>query len=246
MDEVICSLHEHVLTVQLNRMKKRNALTGDMYSALADTFISANSDAEVRAVVLTGGEACFSAGNDLEDFLSDPPGDLDAPVFRFMASVVEFEKPLVAAVCGAAIGIGTTVLAHCDLVFVTRQSKFAMPFVKLGLCPEFGSSLVLPAILGPVRARHLLLTGDVFSGQQAVDWGLATFMFETPQECHEATVEQARKLSHTPEGALLASKELLRGVSLDALREMIRKEGEVLIQRLKTEETRAALSLLVR
>lgn len=246
MQEIICSLHKHILTIKFNRIEKRNALTGRMYSMLADTFNDANFDPDVRAVVLTGGETCFTGGNDLADFLDETPKNLDAPVFRFMESVLEFQKPLIAVVCGAAIGIGTTVIPHCDLVFVTRQSKFCMPFVDLGLSPEFGSSLMLPMILGPMRAGHLLLTGEVFNGQQAVDWGLATHAFDTSQECHEAAMNQAQKFVQASSGGLLASKALLKAPMLEALRDVIQTEGEILIRRLNTDETRATLNSMMK
>lgn len=211
-----------------------------MYTALAEILTAANSNTDIRVVVLTGGDVCFSAGNDLADFLNDPPKDIDAPVFRFMASIIDLKKPLIAAVCGPAIVIGTTVLPHCDSVHVTRQSRFALPFVHLGLCPEFGSSHMLPLILGPVRARHLLLTGEVFSGQQALEWGLATFAYESPDECLAAAADQAVKIAKTPYGALA----LLTSASRYGLQTLIQKEGEVLINLLKTDESRAALSSL--
>lgn len=246
LNMIACNLQDRVLTIRFKREAKRNALTSEMYVALADAFRAATTDDEVGAVVLTGGESCFSAGNDLASFLSEPPQNLEAPVFRFMTSVVELDKPLIAAVCGAAIGVGTTVLTHCDLVYVTRKSRFALPFVRLGLCPEFGSSLTLPMIVGAARARHLLLTGEDFYGLQAFEWGLATHLFETPQECLEMAAEQARKFACFPKAALLSSKKLLKRVSLDDLRKGICEEGETLIKLLKTKETSTALGLLVR
>lgn len=246
MGEIFCSLQQHILTVQINRLEKRNALNKEMYSLLAEAFTKANSDNDVRVVVLTGGKECFTGGNDLSDFLNDPPQAIDAPVFQFMESLVNLDKPLIAAVCGAAIGIGTTVLAHCDLVFVTRNSKFCMPFVRLGICPEFGASVMFPMILGALRARYLLLTGDAFCGEQAVDWGLATFAFDTAEECMAYAEEQARKLAEAPQGALLSSKKILKGVSPEALITVIRKEAGVLIDCLKSKETREVLDLLAR
>ncbi|OPG72103.1 hypothetical protein B1219_18265 [Pseudomonas ogarae] len=245
MNDIIFSVHEHVLFAQFNRTQKRNALTGSMYSALADKLASANSDPEIRALLITGGELCFTAGNDLDDFLDNPIADLDAPVFRFMASVVEFQKPIIAAVCGAAIGIGTTLLAHCDLVFVTRQSKLGTPFVKLGLCPEFGSSMTLPAILGPVRARYMLLTGNTINGEQAVEWGFATLAVETAQDCLNVAEGHARDFARAPIEALHTSRELLRGASFQALRKVIQEEGRAFLQRLQSAEAQSVLHTLV-
>ncbi len=245
IDTIHSELSEGVLTLRLNRPEKYNALTNAMYNKLADTLITANRDADVRALLITGSERFFTSGNDLRDFLDSPPTHLDAPAFRFMKAVTELDKPLVAAVCGAAIGIGTTLLPHCDLVYITRNSKLSMPFVKLGLCQEFAASLMMPNILGPARAAQLLLGGDSFSGQQAADWGLANAAFDSAMECLEAAQYQARKLADAPQEALRTSRRLLRAPRLDCVRNIIREENEAFIARLQTEETRTALHAMV-
>lgn len=245
IDTIHSELSEGVLTLRLNRPEKYNALTNAMYNKLADTLIAANRDADIRTLLITGGERFFTSGNDLKDFLDSPPTHLDAPAFRFMKAVTELEKPLIAAVCGAAIGIGTTLLPHCDLVYITRNSKLSMPFVKLGLCQEFAASLMMPNILGPVRAAQLLLGGDSFSGQQAADWGLANAAFDSAAECLEAAQAQARKLAAAPQDALRTSRKLLRAPRLDSVRNIIREENEAFIARLQTEETRTALHEMV-
>ena len=150
-----------LLTLRLNRPDKKNALTRAMYSQLGEALKQADSDPEINAVLITGSAECFTAGNDIADFIQQPPSDLDSPVFHFMLNLLECRKPVIAAVAGAAVGIGTTMLLHCDLVYVARDARLRMPFVNLGLCPEFGSSLILPRLLGQAKAAELLLLGGV-------------------------------------------------------------------------------------
>lgn len=147
-DLIIRDLNNGLLTLTFNRPDKLNALNSAMYSQLGEMLQAASEDRQVEVIVITGGDQCFSAGNDLKDFLDNPPSDMDSPVFRLMRIVMALDKPLIAAVSGAAIGIGTTLLLHCDQVLVSRSAKLRMPFVPLGLCPEFGSSLLLPRLLG--------------------------------------------------------------------------------------------------
>ena len=156
-----------LLTLRLNRVDKKNALTRAMYNRMAEVLDAANADRTVRVVLITGGPECFTSGNDVADFLQAPPTGMDSPVFQFMRALFDFEKPVVAAVAGPAVGIGTTLLLHCDLVYVSRDAKLRTPFVNLGLCPEFGSSLLLPQLLGPARAAEVLLLGEPFTGAQA-------------------------------------------------------------------------------
>ncbi|MFV3411204.1 enoyl-CoA hydratase-related protein [Pseudomonas sp. NY15436] len=245
IDCILSELSEGVLTLRLNRPEKYNALTNAMYTTLANTLSTANQDPAVKVVIITGGSTCFTSGNDLRDFLEAPPTHLDAPAFRFMKSVIELEKPLIAEVCGAAIGIGTTLLPHCDLVFITRNSKLSMPFVKLGLCQEFAASLTMPAILGPTRATQLLLCGDTFNGQQAADWGLANAAFESAEECLEAVRSHANKLAAAPQDALRTSRRLLRSASLCTLRATIQAENEAFITCVQSDLTRDTLQTLV-
>lgn len=183
MNPVILSTQsDAVLTLTLNRPDKLNALSNSMYTRLADLLLAADEDPEVRAIIITGGEQCFTSGNDLQDFLQHPPTHLDSPAFRLMQAVIHLEKPLIAAVCGAAIGIGTTLLLHCDQVLITRNAKLRMPFVHLGLCPEFGASLLLPRLLGHARAARLLLWGDALDGTQAVALGLANEVLDDGEQ----------------------------------------------------------------
>ena len=150
----------HVVTIEIARPEKKNALTQAMYTAMAEALIAANADASVRAVLITGQPGIFTSGNDIEDFMQRPPqGDSASPVARFMTALLDCEKPVVAAVTGAAIGIGTTMLLHCDLVYVSDEARLAMPFVSLGLVPEYASSLLLPALMGHVKAAEKLMLG---------------------------------------------------------------------------------------
>lgn len=154
-----------LLTLRMHRPDKKNALTRAMYAAMAEMLDEAERDPSVRVVLLTGSEACFTSGNDVADFIQAPPTGLNSEVFQFMRALFEFSKPVVAAVAGPAVGIGTTLLLHCDLVYVSRDAQLKMPFVNLGLCPEYGSSLILPRLLGHARAAELLLLGQAFTGE---------------------------------------------------------------------------------
>ena len=155
-----------VATLEIARPERKNALTLDMYQALADGLAAAGANPVVRAVLITGQPGIFTADNDLEDFVQRPPQGGEAPVWRFMRALADCEKPVVAAVTGAAIGIGMTMLLHCDFVYVSDEARLAMPFVGLGLVPEFGASLLVPQRLGSARAAEKLLLGDPFTGAE--------------------------------------------------------------------------------
>jgi len=166
-----------VATIEIARPEKKNAITVAMYQAMAEALAAADADAAVRALLITGQPGIFTSGNDLEDFMQRPPGagsdNAESPVFGFMRALAGCGKPVVAAVTGAAIGIGTTMLLHCDLVYVSDEARLAMPFVSLGLVPEFASSLLVPQLMGHARAAEKLLLGDPFTGADAVEAGIA-------------------------------------------------------------------------
>ncbi len=233
--------HRHCLTITLSRPDKYNALTNAMYDSLSDTLKAAGADDNVKVVVITGGPECFTAGNDLADFLQAPPKDLDAPAFRFMAAVVALDKPLIAAVCGAAIGIGTTLLPHCDLVMATRGSRFATPFVKLGLCQEFAASLLLPQRVGHGVAARLLLGGESIDGEQAHTLGLCTHVFDQGQECLTFASDYAERLATASPAALQTAKRLMKAPQRDSVLSIIREENLHFIARLQAPECRQAL-----
>ncbi|WP_434985389.1 enoyl-CoA hydratase-related protein [Pseudomonas protegens] len=231
-----------LLTLRLNRPDKKNALTRAMYARLADALSEADGDPEINAVMICGSSECFTAGNDIADFLQQPPRDLDSPVFRFMRSLVQCRKPVVAAVAGAAVGIGTTMLLHCDLVYVSRDARLRMPFVNLGLCPEFGSSLILPRLLGQAKAAELLLLGEGLSGEQAAAWGIASAALGDGVATLAKAREAALRFSQLAPEAVQVSKRLMKAPGREQLRQVIEQEGVEFTRRLQSPEAIAALS----
>lgn len=231
--------HDAVLCLTLSRPEKKNALTRAMYAALADALDHSAADASVRAVVLTGSEGSFTAGNDLGDFLMDPPTGAGSPVFRFLRAVSTFPKPLLAAVDGPAVGIGTTVLLHCDLAYASPTARFRLPFVDLGLVPEAASSLLLPLAAGPKRAADLLLLGEAFSAEEACVAGLLNEV--TPDPLARA-LERASALAAKPPAALRHTKALLRRGQAAAVQETIAHEGAQFVESLASPEAHEALT----
>ncbi|GAC1031914.1 enoyl-CoA hydratase [Pseudomonas sp. No.21] len=231
-----------LLTLRMQRADKMNALTRAMYGAMADALDAAGEDRSVRAVLITGSETCFTSGNDVADFIQAPPSGLDSEVFRFMKVLFDFAKPVVAAVSGPAVGIGTTLLLHCDLVYVARDAKLKMPFVNLGLCPEFGSSLILPRMLGHARAAQLLLLGEAFTGEQAAAWGIANEALDDGAATLARAREMAQRFEQLAPSAVAVSKRLMREPGREELRQVIMEEGELFGQRLRTPEAIEALS----
>jgi enoyl-CoA hydratase/carnithine racemase len=231
-----------LLTLRINRPEKKNALTRAMYSHLAEALKQADTDPEINAVLITGGAECFTAGNDILDFLQQPPSNLDSPVFHFMLNLLECRKPVIAAVAGAAVGIGTTMLLHCDLVYVSSDARLRMPFVNLGLCPEFGSSLILPRILGHAKAAQLLLLGEGFSGEQAAAWGIATEALDSGEAVLAKAREMALRFESLPPEAVRISKQLMKAPDREQIRKVIEEEGALFTQRLRSPEAMAALT----
>jgi enoyl-CoA hydratase/carnithine racemase len=231
-----------LLTLRLNRPDKKNALTRAMYSHMAEALKHADSDPQINAVLITGSAECFTAGNDISDFLQQPPSSLDSPVFHFMLNLLDCRKPVIAAVAGAAVGIGTTLLLHCDLVYISRDARLRMPFVNLGLCPEFGSSLILPRLLGHAKAAELLLLGEGFSGEQAAAWGIATEALGSGEAALAKAREMALKFEALPVEAVRISKQLMKAPDRALIRQVIEEEGALFTQRLRSPEAMAALS----
>jgi enoyl-CoA hydratase/carnithine racemase len=231
-----------LLTLRLNRPDKKNALTRAMYSGMAEVLNQADQDGSVRTVLITGGETCFTSGNDVADFIQAPPSGLGSEVFQFMLALFEFSKPVVAAVSGPAVGIGTTLLLHCDLVYVSREATLKMPFVNLGLCPEFGSSLILPRLLGHARAAELLLLGQSFTGEQAATWGIANQALEGGAATLAKAREMALRFQQLPLSAVTDSKRLMRAPGREELRRVIEEEGALFGQRLRSPEAIEALT----
>ncbi|MEO4045866.1 enoyl-CoA hydratase-related protein [Pseudomonas sp. CAU 1711] len=241
-EHVLVEREAGLLTLRLNRPDKKNALTRAMYGTLAEMLDAANRDASVRVVLITGGAECFTSGNDVADFLQAPPTGADSPVFQFMRALFEFDKPVVAAVAGPAVGIGTTMLLHCDLVYVSRDAKLRTPFVNLGLCPEFGSSLLLPQLLGPARAAEVLLLGEAFTGEQAAAWGIANAALEDGPRTLAKAREMALRFLDLAPSAVADSRRLMRAPGREALRQVIEEEGALFGQRLRSPEAIEALS----
>ena len=231
---------EGVLTVTIARPEKKNALTLAMYRAMSDAIDQARADATVWAVLITGQADVFTAGNDLQDFLAQLPAGDESPVLRFMRAMLDCEKPIIAAVTGPAIGIGTTMLLHCDLVYVADDARLGMPFVNLGLVPEFGSSLLLPRLMGHAQAAEKLLLGDMFSGTEAVRLGLANAALPGSDVLGHAR-RVARRFGTLPSPAVQASKRLLRAPLRDELDAAIRTEMTEFTERLRSPQTRAIL-----
>jgi enoyl-CoA hydratase/carnithine racemase len=224
-----------VTTIEIARPEKKNAITSAMYEAMAEALEAANADPKVRAVLITGQPNVFTSGNDLEDFMARPPRDADAPVFQFMQALLACEKPVVAAVTGAAIGIGTTLLLHCDLVYVADESRLAMPFVALGLVPEFGSSLVVPRLMGHVKAAEKLLLGDPMTGAEAVEFGIANAVLPSSAVVNHAR-RMAERFNTLAPAAVRASKKLMRGPGHAELQKVIAEEAEIFAARLRSPE----------
>ncbi len=234
-----------VLTIEIARPEKKNALTQAMYQAMADALDGARDDKAVRAVLITGQPGIFTSGNDIEDFMKRGTGGsagsdaMESPVFRFMRALLDCDKPVLAAVTGAAIGIGTTMLLHCDFVYVADDARLAMPFVALGLVPEFASSLVVPQLMGHRRAAEKLLTGDPFTPEQAVECGIATAVIAASEVVNHAR-RVAERFNALPPGAVREAKALMRAPSRDLILQTIRSEGEIFARRLKSPEAMEA------
>ena len=241
-DAILLHRERGLLTLQLNRPDKRNALTRAMYTQLAEALEQADADSAINAVLIQGSSECFTAGNDIGDFLEQPPSDLDSPAFHFMKSLLNCRKPVIAAVAGVAVGIGTTLLLHCDLVYISRDARLRMPFVNLGLCPEFGSSLILPRLLGHAKAAELLLLGEGFTGEQAAAWGIATEALGSGEAALARAREMAERFEILAPGAVQVTKQLMKSVDRDQLRQVIEEEGALFVQRLNSPEAIAALS----
>ena len=209
MNDILTTNESGVLTITFNRPEKKNSLTGAMYEVFARTLSEAASDEQVRAIVLTGNEQMFSAGYDLGEFVKNPPVTIDAPVWQFLRALNEFPKPVIAAVCGIAVGIGVTMLLHCDLIFVGDNAKFSLPFVSLGVCPEAASSLLLPRLVGYQRAARMLLTGDPFDARSALEVGLVNQILPATETLAFA-LSEAKKLVAKPLSAVVETKRLMK------------------------------------
>jgi enoyl-CoA hydratase/carnithine racemase len=239
MNDILVHTEAGVTTLTFNRPDKKNSLTAAMYSALADALQLAQDDAAVRCVVFQGSENIFTAGNDIGDFLNAPPASQDSPVFRFLRGIAQFPKPLLAAVCGPAVGIGTTLLFHCDLVYAGDNAAFSMPFVNLGLCPEAASSLLVPQMLGYHRAAEALLLGEPFMAEAALEVGLVNRVLP-PLEVAAYAQSVARKLASKPISSLIETKRLMKKGQTAQVLAVMGEEGQSFGRMLREPAAREA------
>lgn len=238
--QIVCDTQDHVALIQLQRPEKKNALSTAMYAALADAFAAAQADTSVRVILIQGSATCFTAGNDLQDFLQQPPAGESAPVFRFLQAIATAQLPVVAAVAGPAVGIGTTMLLHCDLVYAAANARFQLPFVSLGLVPEAASSVLFPALVGYQRAAEYLLLGQPFDAHQAQHMGLVNAVIDAEGLLAHA-MRVARQLAALPPGSLRASKNLLKRAQHTLVQDALHSEGAEFRARLAMPEAHEAL-----
>ena len=241
MSDVLQQVESGVMTLTLNRLDKKNSFTAAMYAELAEALRGVAEDDAVRVVLFQGHETIFSAGNDIGDFLNKPPSTPDSPVFRFLNAIATFPKPLLAAVCGPAVGIGTTMLLHCDLVYAGDNAMFSMPFVNLSLCPEAASSLLVPRLMGYQRAAEVLLMGDPFMAEAALEVGLVNRVVP-PTEANALAQQQARRLATKPLSSVIETKRLLKASTTPAVLERMREEGAIFGRMLQEPAAKEAFS----
>lgn len=244
-EHVLSTLEAGILTIRINRPDKKNALTLAMYGQMAKALQQANTDAAIGVVIITGSTDCFTSGNDLADFMQVAPQGLGNELHDFMNALLDCTKPVIAAVAGPAIGIGTTLLLHCDFVYACRNTHFKMPFVSLGLCPEFGSSLIIPRLVGQAKANDLLLLGESFNGVQAEAWGIINAALEDGAASFAKARAIAQRLLALSPTALEASKRLIRAPEHALLRSVLQAEGALFDARLRHPEGREALLAFV-
>ena len=231
---------DRVARIELARPEKKNALTAEMYAELAASLERAASDAGVRAILLRGSKDCFTAGNDLHDFLQRPPGAA-SPTWKFFEVLPAIEKPIVAAVNGPAVGIGTTMLLHCDFVYAAPGARFQLPFVPLGVVPEFGSTFLLPALAGYQRAAELLLLGQPFTAEKAMQAGIVTDV--VPEESLLQKAEGvAAALAALPRESLRLAKRMMKARHGKHVREAIGEESAAFVERLASPEAKEAMT----
>jgi enoyl-CoA hydratase/carnithine racemase len=241
MNDIVTERSGSILRVELNRPAKKNAMTSSMYATLADLFNDAANDEGIRVVLWHGAGDSFCAGNDVGDFLKNPPGPGESPQARLMNALVDFDKPLIAVVRGAAVGGGTTMLTHCDFVYAGESATFQMPFVNLALVPEFGSTWSVPARIGYIRAAELILLGLPFDAKRAEDLGLVTQVVPDQNVLAKAT-QTAQTLAAKPAGALQACKRLMKRSSREQIKKAVKIENEEFSVRVNSADAKEALS----
>ena len=229
-----------ILQVGIQRPEKKNALTLAMYDALTAALETAENDDHIRIILLHGTENCFTSGNDLHDFAKNPPQGENSPVFRFLRAISCATKPLVAMVSGDAVGIGTTMLLHCDLVYADETARFQLPFVNLGLCPEAASSYLLPKLVGYLQAAEILLLGETIDAEKALGLGLINAIFPAA-DLHQQVVNKALRLASQPPASVRLTKSLLKEHQAEHVAEVMSKEGTLFLQQLAKPEAQEAI-----
>lgn len=241
MNDIRYSVAGRVATLSFNRPDKKNAITAAMYAALADGLHAAEADDAIRVIVIRGEGGAFTAGNDLKDFLQSPPTGNDSPVIRFMMALKDAEKPVMASVSGVAVGIGTTLLMHCDLVYAAENARFALPFAQLGLCPEYASSLLLQRLAGYQRAAELLMFGEPFDADTAETIGLVNKQM-APDLLDEFVASQAAKLAAMPADSLRTTKRLMKSALAQSVNDSLQAELKEFMRLLTGPDAREAMS----
>jgi enoyl-CoA hydratase/carnithine racemase len=237
MSNILTEQLGSILHLKLNRPEKKNALTQEMYQTLATKINEAAGDFAIRVVVISSEGDAFTAGNDINDFANNPPMDEGSPVFNFLFAIHNFPKPLIAAVHGRAVGIGTTMLMHCDIVTANPNTIFSMPFVSLGLVAEGGSSYLFPRLVGHAKAAEILLTGRNFLAEEALQMGLINTIADDQLS---AAMKFAQELAEQPPTAVINTKALLKSGSHEALNQVIRAEGELFKMAMDSDEAQQA------
>lgn len=233
MTQITSEMAGAVQIIRFNRPEKMNALTRDMYAELARLLGEANGDFGIRAVVLSCEGDNFTAGNDIMDFMNNPPTSEDSTVAAFLGSLLNFTKPLLAAVRGHAVGVGTTMLLHCDVVVASETARFSMPFTSLGLVPEAGSTMLFPALVGYQRAAKIFLTGEEFSPEYAREIGLVA---EISSDSEASAIAIATKIAEQPPQAVLNTKALMKASKHDAVAAVMQAEFQIFSLALQSEE----------
>ena len=239
--DILVSKQQGILRIEFNRPDKKNSITAAMYQMMADAIKDGEEDTAVRVILFCGKLEVFSAGNDLEDFMNNKEDVADRPVAQFMRNLGMASKPVIAAVSGMAIGIGVTMLLHCDQIYAAEHTKFSMPFTKLGLCPEFASSKLLPEMIGYNRTAELLLFGESFSAEQAFDMGLVNKVLPAADLMTYAYA-QAAKLVVLPASSLRTTKRLIKARHADAVIAQMLEEGNHFSAMLQSPEAKEAFA----
>jgi enoyl-CoA hydratase/carnithine racemase len=244
MSDIITERSGNILRIQLNRPEKKNAMTSAMYITLTVLLNNAAKDNQIRVVLWHGAGDSFSAGNDIQDFLKNPPGPGESPQARLIQALIDFDKPIVVAVQGAAIGGGTTMLTHCDFVFAGESAKFQMPFVDLAVVPEFGTSYTVPARSGYLRAAELILLGLPFNAKRAAELGLVTRVLADEDLLTTAT-QTARDLAKKPPAALQGCKRLMKSSTREHLEQAVTLENKEFSVRVRSAEAKEAFTAFI-